>query len=135
LFCTEYCGTEHSRMIGYVNVVSAEEYERWAADGPVDGETPVQAGERLFAELGCLACHNPVSGALGPNLAGRFGSDVVLIDGTTLISDENYLRESILNPQAKIVAGYAPIMPTFQGLVTEEQLGQLIAYIKSLANP
>ncbi|HMP72296.1 MAG TPA: cytochrome c oxidase subunit II [Kiritimatiellia bacterium] len=135
LFCAEYCGNEHARMIGFVKVISEEEYEAWTGTGPVEGETPVQAGERLFAELGCLACHNPASGALGPNLAGRFGSMVQLMDGTTVLHDENYTRESILNPMAKIVAGYAPIMPTFQGQVTEEQLGHLVAYIKSLATP
>ncbi|HMO52225.1 MAG TPA: cytochrome c oxidase subunit II [Kiritimatiellia bacterium] len=134
LFCAEYCGTEHSRMVGYVKVMSEDEYVRWSAGLGPEGETPVQAGTRLFAELGCLACHNPASGALGPNLAGVFGHEVELADGAKVIADENYLRESILNPQAKVVAGYAPIMPTFQGSVTEEQLGHLIAYIKSLAD-
>jgi len=134
LFCTEYCGTEHSRMGGFVKVMSAEEYDRWAVDGLSTNETPVQAGTRLFAELGCIACHRMDSGALGPNLVNVYGHDVALADGTTVKADEDYLRESILNPQAKIVAGFAPIMPTFQGNVTEEQLGQLIAYLKSISN-
>ena len=132
LFCTEYCGNEHSRMIGTVTVMSTNAYDRWTKNLGDVNETPVQAGQRLFGELGCIACHRPDAGALGPNLAGVFGHDVTLSDGTTLVVDENYVRESILNPQAKLVAGYAPIMPTFQGTVNEEQLGQLIAYVKSL---
>ena len=132
LFCTEYCGNEHSRMIGTVTVMSTNAYDRWTKNLGDVNETPVQAGERLFGELGCIACHRPDAGALGPNLAGVFGHDVTLSDGTTVVADENYLRESILNSQAKLVAGYAPIMPTFQGTVNEEQLGHLIAYVKSL---
>jgi cytochrome c oxidase subunit 2 len=134
LFCTEYCGTEHSRMVGYVKVVSEEAYERWAAGLGEGDETPVQAGERLFSSLGCIACHRGDGGALGANLDNIIGKEVTFLDGTTLIRDDDYLRESILNPAAKIVAGYAPIMPTFQGQVNEEQLGQLIAYIKSLSD-
>jgi cytochrome c oxidase subunit 2 len=134
LFCAEYCGTEHSQMIGFVKVMSQEAFDRWLVNAGDVNETPVQAGARHFAELGCAACHGAVSGALGPNLAGVFGHDVKLADGTTEVADENYLRESILNSQAKIVAGYAPIMPAFQGIITEEQLGHLIAYIKSLAD-
>jgi len=133
LFCTEYCGTEHSRMGGYVKVMSAEEYDRWSVDGVSSNETPLQAGTRLFAELGCISCHNAGSGALGPNLANVYGHDVALADGTTVKADEDYLRESILNPHAKLVAGYSPIMPPFQGVVTEEQLGHLIAYLKSIS--
>lgn len=135
LFCTEYCGTEHSRMVGYVKVVSEEEYARWSAGLGPDDETPVQAGTRLFAELGCVACHRTDGGALGAHLEGIIGKEVTFLDGTSLVRDDDYLRESILNPQAKIVAGYAPIMPTFQGSVNDEQLGHLIAYIKSLSNP
>ncbi|HMO04797.1 MAG TPA: cytochrome c oxidase subunit II [Kiritimatiellia bacterium] len=134
LFCAEYCGNEHSRMIGYVRVLSQDAYDRWTQNLGDADETPVQAGGRLFAELGCIACHRPDAGALGPDLAGVFGHEVALSDGTTLIADEDYLRESILVPQAKLVAGYAPIMPTFQGSVNEEQLAQLITYIKSLSN-
>ncbi|HMP90729.1 MAG TPA: cytochrome c oxidase subunit II [Kiritimatiellia bacterium] len=134
LFCTEYCGTEHSRMIGFVKVMSEDAYERWTNNLGDENETPVQAGERLFSELGCMVCHRADSGALGPNIAGVFGHQVELVDGTSVLADEDYIRESILNPHAKIVAGYAPIMPTFQGVINEEQLGHIIAYIKSLAN-
>jgi len=134
LFCTEYCGAEHSRMIGFVRVLSPEAYDRWTANLGDENETPVAAGTRLFSELGCVVCHRADTGALGPDLAGVFGHDVTLADGQVVVADENYIRESILNPQAKLVAGYAPIMPTFQGVITEEQLGQIIAYIKSQAN-
>ncbi|HMP75978.1 MAG TPA: cytochrome c oxidase subunit II [Kiritimatiellia bacterium] len=135
LFCTEYCGTEHSMMGGWVNVLSPTEYERWLA-GEAAGaaaETPVQAGERLFTQLGCQTCHNAGSGQLGPDLANIMGHSVKLADGTEALVDDEYLRESILNPNAKVVAGFQPVMPVFKGLVTEDQLLQLIAYIKSLS--
>lgn len=135
LFCTEYCGTEHSMMGGWVIALTPADYERWLA-GEAAGaaqETPVQAGERLFTQLGCQTCHNAGSGQLGPNLAGLFGRAAKLADGSEVIADEEYLRESILNPQAKLVAGFQPVMPVFKGLINEDQLLQLIAYIKSLS--
>jgi mono/diheme cytochrome c family protein len=95
-------------------------------------ETPVQAGERLFAELGCIACHGAVSGALGPSLTGVYGHDVALADGTTVKADEAYIRSSILEPLGQVVAGYAPVMPSFKGIVTDDQLDKLVAYVKSL---
>jgi cytochrome c oxidase subunit 2 len=136
LFCTEYCGTEHSMMGGWVNVLTPADYERWLVDSggaAVASETPVQAGERLFTQLGCQTCHNPGSGQLGPHLAGVYGHTVKLADGTEVVADDEYLRESILNSQAKIVAGFQPVMPVFKGIVNEDQLLQLIAYIKSLS--
>lgn len=135
LFCTEYCGTEHSMMGGWVNVLSPADYEAWLkGEGAVAAaETPVQAGERLFNQLGCMTCHNPASGSLGPNLAGVYGHTVKLADGAEVVADEEYLRESILLSQAKVVAGFAPVMPVFKGLINEDQLMQLIAYIKSLS--
>jgi cytochrome c oxidase subunit 2 len=137
LFCAEYCGTEHSMMGGWVVALSPADYERWlAGESPVAAmETPVQAGERLFTQLGCQTCHHSGSGQLGPNLAGAAGRVVKLADGSEVVANDDYLRESILNPHAKIVAGYAPIMPVFKGLVNEDQLMQLIAYIKSLGAP
>jgi cytochrome c oxidase subunit 2 len=121
-------------MVGWVNVLSQAEYEQWLATGGTvaEAETPVAAGARLFTELGCATCHNAGSGQLGPNLVGVYGHTVKLLDGTEVMADENYLRESILNSQAKIVAGYPPIMPLFQGLINEDQLAQILAYIKSL---
>jgi len=133
LFCTEYCGTEHSKMGGFVNVLPAAEYERWVMGAGAAAETPVEAGARLYAQLGCATCHNAGSGQLGPNLAGIFGHAAKMTDGTEVMVDDAYLRESILNSQAKVVAGYAPIMPLFKGLINEDQLLNLIAYIKSLA--
>jgi cytochrome c oxidase subunit II len=137
LFCAEYCGTEHSRMIGRIVVLEPAEYQAWlsgaAIDGGAGGAVPVAtSGQGLFERLGCATCHRGESGALGPALTTVFGSRVRLQDGGTVTADENYLRESILNPQAKIVAGYQPVMPTFKGQVSEEDLLQLITYIKTL---
>lgn len=131
IFCAEYCGTKHSGMIGTVTVMTPQDYEAWLAGGKSTG-TAAQNGERLFTDLACITCHKPDSTGRGPSLLGVFGSKVTLNDGRTVVADENYLRESIMNSQAKIVQGYQGIMPTFQGLVTEENLIQLIAYIKTL---
>ncbi|HEY3243973.1 MAG TPA: c-type cytochrome, partial [Phycisphaerae bacterium] len=128
LFCAEYCGTNHSRMRGRIVVLEPARYEAWLA-GAVADEPPASAGERLFTELRCITCH----GTQAPTLAGLFGRRVRLQDGTVVVADESYLRESILDPQAKLVAGYPPLMPTFRGQVSEEQVMQLIAYIKSLS--
>lgn len=133
LFCTEYCGTEHSRMGGFVTVLSQADYERWLRGAAATPETPVEAGTRLFTQLGCVTCHSAGSGQLGPNLAGIVGHATKLTDGTEVLVDDEYLRESILNSQAKVVAGYQPVMPVFKGLISEDQLLQLIAYIKSLS--
>lgn len=132
MFCTEYCGTEHSRMGGTVYVLEQNEYQRWLGGGAAVEPLEV-TGERVFQQQGCLSCHSGQPGALGPNLAGIFGHEVEFEDGTTATVDESYLRESILNPQARIVAGYAPVMPTYDNILSEDQLLQLIAYIKSLS--
>ena len=118
-------------MIGQVIVMTPQDYEAWLAGGRSTG-TAAQNGERLFTDLACVTCHKPDSSGRGPSLLGVFGSKVTLTDGRTVVADENYLRESIMNSQAKIVQGYQGIMPTFQGMVTEENLIQLIAYIKTL---
>jgi cytochrome c oxidase subunit 2 len=133
LFCAEYCGTQHSGMGGTVVVMEPAEYEQWLSGGPV-GESLAVAGERLFRRLGCTNCHSPetTGRTRGPLLVGLFGKPVPLTDGRIVTADEAYVRESILNPRAKVVAGYPPDMPTFQGQVTEENLVELIAYIKSL---
>ena len=133
LFCAEYCGTSHSGMIGNVVVMEPQDYTQWMAGGP---SAPLpEAGKQLFASLGCTTCHRFDIQGRGPNLQGAFGKPVLLEDGRTVIADENYVRESILNPTAKIVSGFKPVMPTFQGLVSDEQLNALVAYIKSLAQP
>jgi cytochrome c oxidase subunit 2 len=133
LFCAEYCGTQHSGMIGQVIAMEPQAYEAWLA-GDTGGPAvpPAQAGEQLFTELGCVTCHRNDASGLGPMLAGVAGSPVPLTDGRTVVADDNYLRESIMVPAAKIVEGFQPIMPPYQGLATEEQVLQLIAYIKSL---
>jgi cytochrome c oxidase subunit II len=132
LFCAEYCGTKHSGMIGWVTAMDPGDYQAWLAGGPAVA-SPVAAGEKLFTDLGCSSCHMPAaSGQRGPTLAGIYGKSVELQGGGTVTVDDSYVRESIVNPQAKIVAGFQPIMPTFQGLVSEEQLLQLIAYVRSL---
>jgi cytochrome c oxidase subunit 2 len=131
IFCAEYCGTKHSGMIGQVIVMTPQDYEAWLAGGRSTG-TAVQNGERLFTDLACVTCHKPDATGRGPSLLGVYGSTVTLSDGRKVVADENYLRESIMNSQAKVVAGYQGIMPTFQGMVTEENLLQLIAYIKTL---
>jgi cytochrome c oxidase subunit 2 len=134
LFCAEYCGTEHSKMTGRVIVMEPEEYQVWLAGGPVP-ESPVVAGEKLFTELNCITCHRPDSAGRGPVLSGIFGRPVALATGERVVADEAYVRESILSPAAKVVAGYQPVMPTYQGQVSEEQLIALIAYIQSLQVP
>lgn len=98
-------------------------------------ETPVEAGQRLFTELGCIVCHGATPGALGPSLTGVFGHSVELADGTKVTADEAYVRESILDPMAKVVAGFAPVMPPFKGIVKDDQLDKLVAYITSLGTP
>lgn len=131
LFCAEYCGTQHSGMIGDIVVLDPAQYEAWMSGGSTG---PLSAtGEKVFAELGCSTCHRSDSQGRGPNLQGVFGKPVQLEDGRTVTADENYLRECILDPGAKRVKGFQPIMPTFQGLVSEEQLNALIAYVKSLS--
>ena len=136
IFCSQYCGTNHSYMIGRVVVMDPSHYEQWlktgSANAVVSNETPEVAGARLFQEQRCNTCHM-TNGLMAPVLAGVFGSQVKLQNGDTVTADENYLRESIVNPQAKIVNGYQPNMPTFQGQVSEDALLQLLAYIKSLS--
>jgi len=134
LFCAEYCGTEHSGMIGEVVVMEATAYQAWLANGGTTASMSAN-GKELFSQLGCATCHRFDTQGRGPNLVGIFGKPVQLNDGRTVMADENYIRESILNPQAKIVAGFQPIMPTFQGQVTEESLGALVSYVKSLSQP
>jgi len=131
LFCAEYCGTQHSGMVGDIVVQEPAQYETWMNGG---SSGPLSAtGGKIFAELGCATCHRADTEGRGPNLKGVFGKPVELADGRTVTADENYLRECILDPGAKRVKGFQPIMPTFQGLVSEEQVNALVAYIKSIS--
>ncbi|HEX8523958.1 MAG TPA: cytochrome c oxidase subunit II [Tepidisphaeraceae bacterium] len=127
LFCAEYCGSHHSAMIGSITVMEPGAYQQWLAGTPAD-EPPIRAGEKLFTQFACNTCH----GQRAPTLAGLYGRKVTLTTGETLTANDSYIRESILNPSAHIVAGYPPIMPTYQGQISEEQLLNLMAYIKTL---
>ncbi|MGI8908388.1 MAG: cytochrome c oxidase subunit II [Candidatus Sumerlaeaceae bacterium] len=130
LFCNQYCGAQHSNMIGSVVAMEPPAYQAWLSG--FTGEAPEKAGENLFSKLACNTCHMAGSASRGPDLGNLIGSKVALQGGQVITADENYIRESVLNPQAKVVAGFQPIMPSFQGIVTEEQLTHLIAYIKTL---
>ena len=130
IFCAEYCGTQHSGMIGWVEVMEPTAYQTWLAGG-AEGSLASQ-GEKLFQKYACNTCHTNDATARGPVLAGLYGTTVTLSNGTKVLADENYIRESILNPQAKIVMGFQPIMPTFQGQVSEDDLLKLLAYLRSL---
>ncbi|MGH9497775.1 MAG: cytochrome c oxidase subunit II [Terriglobales bacterium] len=134
LFCAEYCGSQHSGMIGQVVVMEPAQYQAWLSGGNTTGSL-ASNGETIFQQLGCMTCHRSDVQGRGPNLVGVFGKPVLLEDGRTVVADENYVRESILSPSAKVVKGFKPIMPVFQGLVSEEQLAELVAYVKSLSAP
>jgi cytochrome c oxidase subunit 2 len=134
IFCAEYCGTNHSRMTGWVTVMEPAEYAAWLAGGT--GGSMASQGEKLFQQYGCVSCHLSDTQGRCPSLRNVFGNPVVLDDGRTVLADEAYVRESIVNPNAKIVKGYhRDIMPVFQGQISEEGLLQLIAYVKSLSRP
>jgi cytochrome c oxidase subunit 2 len=134
LFCAEYCGTKHSGMTGEVVVMDAPGYQAWMTGG-ASQQSLTEEGQQLFSDLACNTCHRPDLQGRGPVLEGVFGHAVALQSGQKVTADEGYIRESILNPAAKVVAGYQPIMPTFQGQVTEEQLLALVEYVKSLPAP
>ncbi|CAN5569270.1 cytochrome c oxidase subunit II [soil metagenome] len=130
LFCAEYCGKGHSQMIGKIVVMDEAKYQAWLS-GSTGDEPMARAGERLFSKYSCATCH----GQQGPTMAGLYGAQRTLTDGSKVVADDAYLRESILNAPAKLVAGYPPIMPSYRGQLTEEQIAQLIVYIKSLKVP
>jgi cytochrome c oxidase subunit 2 len=133
LFCTEYCGLWHSKMIGWVTVMEEREYANWSSGGGAQG-TLAEQGEKLFQQFGCSTCHLLDQQGRCPNLRGLYNKPVQLANGQTVMADDAYLRESILEPNAKIVSGFEPnVMPNFKGQVTEENVIQLIAYVKSLS--
>ena len=144
-YCTQYCGTGHAGMLSKIIVMEPAAYETWLrgsdSTGPPASATAAPApvslaaqGEQLLGQLGCSSCHLPSGKGPGPSLSGVYGKPVKLTSGETITADETYLREHILTPGKKVVAGYPPIMPSFQGRISEDQLAQLIAYIKSLAS-
>lgn len=133
LFCAEYCGLNHSGMGGFVYVMEQRDFDNWLS-GNVSGQTPIEQGRDLFEnKLGCASCHAGGPTQRGAKLEGIFNHDVKLVGGQTVKADEAYIRNSILNPGSQVVEGFQPIMPTFKGQVTEEQLVSLVAYIKSLS--
>jgi len=131
-FCSQYCGTNHALMGGWVTVMEPSDYAAWLSGSSGGTANLVVAGEKLFAEKACITCHVANGTGRAPSLNGMYGAQVLLADGSTVVADEAYVRESILQPNAKIVARYPPLMPTFQGQLTEEQILALTAYIKSL---
>jgi cytochrome c oxidase subunit II len=131
IFCTQYCGTNHSAMIGEVTVLTPADYEKWTQES-TSGMSLAQNGERLFASMGCNACHSGNAAARGPNLSGVYGSKLQLTNGQEVLVNEAYLRDAILNPSQHITAGYAPIMPTYQGQISEDGLIDLVEYVKTL---
>jgi cytochrome c oxidase subunit 2 len=136
IFCTEYCGKGHSEMLGKVTVLPNVLYEKWLAESQEDipeGMSLEEAGAKLYMSRACNTCHS-IDGSVGvaPSFKSIFGSTEKLKDGNSLTVDENYLRKSILNPQAQVVLGYAPVMPTYQNVLSDRQIDALIAYIKSL---
>jgi cytochrome c oxidase subunit II len=131
-YCSQYCGTNHAQMVGWVTVMEPDDYAAWLSGSSESMVNPVVAGEKLFAERACATCHFSNGTGRAPSLNGVYGREVLLADGSRVIADDSYIRESILDPRAKIVAGYQPLMPTFQGQLTEEQILSLTAYIRSL---
>jgi cytochrome c oxidase subunit II len=131
IFCTQYCGTNHSEMIGEVTVLTPDDYEKWTASS-TSGMSLAQNGERLFASMGCNACHSGNAAARGPNLAGVYGTKLTLANGSEVLVNDAYLRDAILNPSQHVTAGYAPIMPTYQGQISEDGLIDLVEYLKTL---
>jgi cytochrome c oxidase subunit II len=135
LFCTEFCGDGHSMMLGSVRVLSQEDYDAWVANGGSEGgDQPLdQVGAKLYTSRGCNACHT-LDGAngIGPTWKGLFGSKRAFVSGGSKVADEDYLRESIVNPAANIVQGYQPVMPAMGDLLSDREVSALIEYIKTL---
>jgi cytochrome c oxidase subunit II len=134
LFCAEYCGTDHSRMTGRIVVMEPAEFARWLTRQDVTG-TLAEKGAQLFRQLGCGGCHGVGATVWAPALDGLYGKPVPLSDGTIEIADERFIRDAILKPRAKVAAGYQPLMPSYEGKISEDELGPLVAYIKSLDRP
>jgi cytochrome c oxidase subunit 2 len=136
LFCTTFCGTGHSQMLAKVKVVSDKEYDDFlqsSSSGLPSGMTPEEYGEQLYKTKACVTCHSiDGSTGVGPSWKGIWGKMELMSDGKRVLVDENYVRESILEPRAKIVNGFQPVMPTYQGILKDQQIDAIIAYIKSL---
>jgi cytochrome c oxidase subunit 2 len=134
LFCAEYCGSDHSQMVGRIVVMTPADFARWQ-DGGTSSPSLAQYGFALFRQLGCSGCHAAGSTVHAPSLAGLIGRQVHLQDGRTIVTDDNYVRDSILLPRKDVVAGFDPVMPSFAGQVSEEDIQALIAYLRAGAMP
>jgi cytochrome c oxidase subunit II len=135
LFCTEYCGTAHSNMLADVYVHTQEDFETWLEEGDAIDEdlAPAELGRQLVERQGCLACHTTDGSQLqGPSFQGIYGRDRLLEDGTTVTVDENYIRQSLLEPNSQIADGFAPIMPTYAGSLNDRQIDAIIEYLKTI---
>lgn len=135
IFCTEYCGTQHSNMDGTVNVMSQDEFDIWLEAGNAVDESvpPAERGEALVSQNGCNACHSvDGSSGVGPSFAGLWGSERTFQNAEPVVADENYIRESILESNAKVLEGYDPVMPAYQGVINDQQISDIIEYIKTL---
>lgn len=134
MFCTEYCGDGHSNMLATLTVLSHSEYQSWLQSSGGDEDLPLrELGQKLYTSKACNTCHS-LDGSVktGPSWKGIFSADRALGDGSSVKIDENYIRESIVNPQAKVVKGFAPVMPTYKGLLSDREINGLIEYIKTL---
>jgi cytochrome c oxidase subunit II len=131
LFCAEYCGTDHAHMGGWLTVMERRAFAEWLRSQGGNGTLAAQ-GADLFRRYGCSGCHEPGGTVRAPRLEGVFGSPVPLADGSVVIADQRYVRDSILQPKAQVAAGYQPVMPTFAGQLSEEDLAKLVAYIESV---
>jgi cytochrome c oxidase subunit 2 len=133
IFCSQYCGTDHSKMVGWVYVMEPADHARWLQQQPAS-DSLIAIGERAFHTRGCSGCHTQNSQIRAPLLDGIYGKQIPLSNSTLVTADEQYLRDSILLPNKQVAAGYAPVMPTFQGQISEEELNAIIAYLKSLGD-
>jgi cytochrome c oxidase subunit II len=133
VFCTQYCGTDHARMIGHVVVMAPADFARWLASGN-SSQSMAQEGAARFRQYGCSGCHGASASVHAPKLEGLFGRRVQLSDGSSVVADERYIHDSVMLPRKDIVAGYEPIMPSFEGQIAEDDLLDIIEYIKSLQN-
>lgn len=131
MFCAEYCGTDHSRMRGKVVVMKPADYADWL-DANGHDRRPARLGRELFRTYGCSGCHMGKSSVRAPKLAGIYGRSIALDDGSTVVADDAYIRDSVLQPKKQIAAGFEPIMPSFAGRISEGELQQIMAYIRSL---
>lgn len=135
VFCNQYCGTKHGQMLAWIDVMKPSDYQAWLADANTRGENIVETGARLFRAKNCSSCHGENSSVSAPSLNNIYNRPIPLTNGKFVVADDEYLRDSILHPAADVVAGYRPIMPNYQGQISEPDIIAIVAYIKSLSSP